>query len=202
MQSYGIKELRPFGMPRFYATLLTVSKRSIVADSGRYWDSWITRSNGSYSDSFKKPIPEPSAPLEYEVLIVSTQCMGPDPPPYSQDALRDEFGYRAETNLLIAALALHAYHGMHRAYPASLSDLVPTYLHAVPRDPYATAAPLKYHRDGSSFVLYSIGPNGVDDGGRILGADTNACCEKLQYDPTDGGDIVVTPAGLASKVTH
>lgn len=55
----------------------------------------------------------------------------------------------------------------------SLSDLVPNYLPAVPMDPFADNAPLRYIRTGTHFVLYSIGPDGADNGGTPIENQTD-----------------------------
>jgi hypothetical protein len=61
--------------------------------------------------------------------------------------------------------ALAAYRAEHGEYPADLAALAPKYIPAVPEDIFSTG-PLHYRREGEGYVLYSIGPNGVDDGGR------------------------------------
>jgi hypothetical protein len=43
--------------------------------------------------------------------------------------------------------------------------LAPKYLAAVPNDLFS-GRPLVYRPTGSGYVLYSVGPNGQDDGGR------------------------------------
>lgn len=61
--------------------------------------------------------------------------------------------------------ALAAYRAEHKEYPENLADLAPRYLPAVPNDLFA-GAPLHYRREASGYVLYSVGRNGKDDGGR------------------------------------
>jgi hypothetical protein len=51
------------------------------------------------------------------------------------------------------------------AYPATLGALVPQYLPAVPLDPF-DGKPLRYKPKGSGFVVYSIGEDMVDSGGK------------------------------------
>lgn len=63
-----------------------------------------------------------------------------------------------------AALALKLYRADRGEYPDSLDALAPEFLESVPRDPFA-GEPLKYVREGEGFLVYSLGPNGVDDGG-------------------------------------
>ncbi|HIJ53688.1 MAG TPA: hypothetical protein HPP66_11115 [Planctomycetes bacterium] len=49
--------------------------------------------------------------------------------------------------------------------PDSLSNLVPTYLDAVPKDPF-DGKDLRYKKLETGFVVYSIGEDGSDDGGK------------------------------------
>ncbi len=65
------------------------------------------------------------------------------------------------------AFELAQYRAVHRAYPAKLSELVPTYVREVPRDIFKDAD-LHYQRVGEGYVLYSVGLNGEDDGGKTL----------------------------------
>jgi hypothetical protein len=65
------------------------------------------------------------------------------------------------------AFSVAAYGADHGTYPDSLSALVPKYANRVPSDPF-TEQPLHYRREGAGFVLYSVGQNGVDDGGRTV----------------------------------
>jgi hypothetical protein len=63
------------------------------------------------------------------------------------------------------AFALAAYHADHGSYPARLAELAPQYVAKVPKDIYIPAE-LHYQQDGDGYLLYSVGPNGKDDGGR------------------------------------
>jgi hypothetical protein len=65
------------------------------------------------------------------------------------------------------AFSLAAYRADHGTYPDSLGALVPKYARRVSSDPF-TEQPLRYRREGSGFLLYSVGQNGVDDGGRTV----------------------------------
>ena len=65
----------------------------------------------------------------------------------------------------IAAIALKRYQLKRGNYPPDLNSLVPEFISAVPLDP-VDGQPLRYrlNADGT-FLLYSIGENGKDDGG-------------------------------------
>jgi hypothetical protein len=73
----------------------------------------------------------------------------------------------AETarQMTITAIALQRFKLAHGHYPEHLAGLVPEFLTAVPPDP-VDGHPLRYRREsGGTFLLYSVGENGVDDGG-------------------------------------
>jgi hypothetical protein len=63
------------------------------------------------------------------------------------------------------ALVIERYRRTGKDYPEALRDLVPEYLEKVPKDPY-TGRALHYRRLDRGFVVYSVGEDGVDDGGR------------------------------------
>lgn len=62
--------------------------------------------------------------------------------------------------LVEAGLLLEDEKRLHGRYPDDASGL------ALPRDPLALDQTLRYRRQGASYVLWSVGLNGVDDGGR------------------------------------
>jgi len=91
----------------------------------------------------------------------------------------------ADRHLSVAALAVRLYAIDHDGrLPAKLDDLVPAYLPAVPVDPFS-GRPILYKSDSVRPRIYSIGEDGVDDGG-------------VEQDPSLGrgkfgsnGDVVV-----------
>lgn len=65
------------------------------------------------------------------------------------------------------AVAIERYRRDHDdAVPATLDALVPAYLTALPLDPFADA-PLRFLRTDTTYVVYSVGPDGRDDGGDL-----------------------------------
>ena len=77
---------------------------------------------------------------------------------------------RAETGnaVWLVTLALRAYKLERGAYPENLRALVPGFLRNVPSDPFGGGEALRYKRTGETYVLWSIGPDGVDNGGRAV----------------------------------
>jgi hypothetical protein len=76
---------------------------------------------------------------------------------------------QAGQNLRVA-FALAAYLADEGRYPAKLADLAPKHLPEVPDDLFA-GKPLVYRPGEKGYLLYSVGPNGKDDGGRVAGDD-------------------------------
>ncbi len=68
--------------------------------------------------------------------------------------------------MLIVELALQAHQETAGHWPEKLSQLVPSILRRIPHDPWSKeGAELHYRRADDSYVLYSVGRNGNDDGG-------------------------------------
>ncbi|HZV36184.1 MAG TPA: hypothetical protein VFB72_16530 [Verrucomicrobiae bacterium] len=79
--------------------------------------------------------------------------------------LRKLLVMEAERRLLVTAIALKRFQLAHQKYPEDLKELTPTYLAVVPGDAM-DGKPLRYHRkDDGTFLLYSVGEDGVDNGG-------------------------------------
>jgi hypothetical protein len=68
------------------------------------------------------------------------------------------------------AFALAAYQKDHGKYPERLTDLAPKYLPQVPDDLFSNR-PLMYRRTAQGYLLYSVGHNGQDDGGKSFADD-------------------------------
>lgn len=72
---------------------------------------------------------------------------------------------RQTFDVTVTAFALAWYQRVNGRYPDSLAKLAPTFLTAVPGDLFSEKG-LIYKLDASGFLLYSVGVNGADDGGR------------------------------------
>jgi hypothetical protein len=62
------------------------------------------------------------------------------------------------------ALAALRYGRKNGLLPENLDALVPNFIPAVPSDPF-DGKPLRYRKDATGFVVYTVGENGKDDGG-------------------------------------
>jgi hypothetical protein len=84
--------------------------------------------------------------------------------PNFEKAVQNMARNQTDVDEALIVCALERYRIANNSYPESLEALSPEFLEKVPHD-IITGEPLKYHRDGGSFVLYSIGWNEKDDGG-------------------------------------
>ena len=72
----------------------------------------------------------------------------------------------ANLRLAMTAIALEQFRAAHgNQYPATLAELTPAYLTAAPQDPF-DGQPLRYRKQASGYVLYSVGQDLKDNGGK------------------------------------
>jgi len=84
---------------------------------------------------------------------------------YFAEAMRDEDRANTRYDLTRVALALAAYRAERGKYPERLPAVVPRYIPVLPVDRFS-GKPLKYRLTKKAFLLYSVGENGRDDGGK------------------------------------
>jgi hypothetical protein len=82
------------------------------------------------------------------------------------DLSEGQISGQAELRCAIVAIVAKRYASMHRSWPSSLDDLVPAFLPAVPRDPF-DGAQLRFRVLDDGIIIYCLGPDNVDDGGKI-----------------------------------
>ena len=151
-----------------YARL--IGRGKILADNARWMEETLAQARQPYAAHLPPPA-VPNDPVNQMLLSSYTKVR------------LNEVRADVQNALLVAMLALRAYHEDHKAYPPSLTALVPGYLNAVPTDPFALSGPLRYKLVGAKYVLYSVGPDGKDDGGKAI-FDTT----KLAPGPNDTSD--------------
>ena len=64
-----------------------------------------------------------------------------------------------------AALAVQRYRLKYQKFPKDLATLVPEYMAVVPVDPF-DEEPIHYVMQKKGFIVYSVGEDGQDNGGR------------------------------------
>jgi len=73
---------------------------------------------------------------------------------------------RCRMEAAVTMLALYEHHREYGRYPDQLDELVPKHLPRLPID-YADHATLRYRRQADDYILYGVGSDGQDDGGKI-----------------------------------
>ncbi len=77
----------------------------------------------------------------------------------------------ARRRVLITAIALERYHAKYDSYPPTLGSLTPEFL-AKPLPDFINGEPLCYRlTERGKFLLYSVGLDGVDNGGILANAE-------------------------------
>lgn len=92
-------------------------------------------------------------------------------------------------------LMLQQFKDAHGAYPDTLAELG----RGVLNDPF-TDQPLRYHRSGERFLLYSVGYDGVDDGGIFADDPEDLFRGVYRFDDgrkVDGLDVQLVPSNKA-----
>lgn len=88
----------------------------------------------------------------------------------------------------IVALVAERYRRENKGWPETVDQLCPKYLSAVPLDPF-DGKPLRYRRIKDAVVIYSIGQDGVDNGGNF----------DLEHPASPGFDIGVRLWDVAKR---
>jgi hypothetical protein len=165
------------------AVSLTQPKGAVLAEYGRYMDDWA-----AYAALPHRP-GGTAAPRELRGVLARQLT------PALSMSLHKWRDSQAQTALLTVWLALRAYAADHNgAAPATLDELVAAgYLVHVPTDPFAPAAgtPLRYRRaDTGRSILYSVGPDSVDNGGTPLDNRSTDGTYRPWSNSDSKGDIV------------
>lgn len=162
-----------------------IGRQTILSHYTRYMDQAVANARQPYA---AHP-PDPAVPDDPINRVVDSSGL--------RFARIQETRTDTENALLLTLLALRAYRLEHGAYPIALSALVPGYLKAVPDDPFALSGTLRYRLAGAKFVLYSVGPDGNDDGGKPIFDATKPAPsvpagndQRYNVQPESRGDIV------------
>lgn len=134
------------------ARMLAVSKSQVMANYSSYMDGLIANARQPYSAKLPAP-PIPKDPIN-EILL-----------PVFDQARFSEVRAVTMNRLLLLSLALRAFQAERGRYPERLHELAPGYLRKLPADDFAPNGTFRYRRKASGYLLYSLGPDGMDDGG-------------------------------------
>ncbi len=104
-------------------------------------------------------------------------------------ALRSELSTRSELGGLTTLLAIERFRADQGRELTSLDELVPSYIQSVPTDPF-TRLPLRYRQIdprtdefGRSYLLYSVGYDGVDNAGKTGVPTPNVSLWEILWSP-------------------
>jgi hypothetical protein len=96
-----------------------------------------------------------------------TKYLMPDLNPFVDSICRAQARHAATRT----AIAVERYRRKTGMAPKTLAELVPDFLDQPPVDPF-DGAPLRYKSDAAEYKVYSIGPDGIDQGGEAGEAGT------------------------------
>lgn len=102
--------------------------------------------------------------------------------PSTDTAIDAEYRHRTTFQLARLAAAIAIFRAEHTHYPATLDELTPIKLKTLRADLF-NSKPFVYKRTDDGYLLYSVGDNGLDDGGN------NKTLQILQGRPLEEFDL-------------
>lgn len=176
--------LQKFGLNTNYlpsriknAQILVISKRKVISDMTRSMDGLIENARQPYAKQV--PVDASGNPLVDTML------------PVYKRARWNWARYDTFTVGVMMMYALRAYKIDNGHYPENLNALVPIYLPKIPIDPYDGVAPIQYQLRGNKYLLWSIGPDGIDNHGKpIINPNKKGRARHLLLFPDSKGDVV------------
>ena len=88
--------------------------------------------------------------------------------PNMQNLMGSTVVYQTSINLAVTACALERYRLKNGLYPNTLLDLSPNFIENTPKDILSGKSLIYRMLDRNEYVLYSMGFNKIDDGGKIV----------------------------------
>lgn len=118
--------------------------------------------------------PSAAANREWQALFARASDQGLSLPPKlisrlllpSMDRVMENYMIiEARLGALQTALAVERFRLRYQHLPKQLVELVPEFLPAIPDEPFSSGT-LKYELRSKGYVVYSVGPDGIDDHGK------------------------------------
>jgi hypothetical protein len=155
------------------ALYLRLNKDRIIENNTKFWKAFVENSKKPYAEMIK---------FDSQALLSEMDALNRIAVPNFLEASTRDFTTQAWGKSAQIIVALKISKARTNAYPPSLGQIKST-TQNIPVDPFSNTD-FKYMPVSSSFILYSIGPDIVDERGQNI------------YDPTNGtrssGDIVFT----------
>ena len=167
------------------------SNTEMLAGSEKLWKRFNTKTLGIRPMELNVKMLAATGHRKCQLLVDAIEYV--EHPTISYDAVCSSLlGKKTIEQIIDTTIALRLYHHDHGRYPNDLGDLVPKYCPALPRELF-NGEPFNYKSNGKQFTLYSIGRNGLDDGGAIdwdhkditVTSDLNAWVKALKDDLHD-----------------
>ncbi|GAB4546780.1 MAG: hypothetical protein Tsb0013_05950 [Phycisphaerales bacterium] len=174
------------GMP---PRILWANHKTVDTLAVSYFDAMLERLEAGPATTDEPELPfDDSDPVQRVRLAPLTFAL-----PAIDRSLSTVFQSRCRTGAAVLHMALAVHAADTGTLPQSLGELVTSgVLDELPTDPFAPDGAYRYRLDPQSpggFVLYSVGPDGADDGG-----SGQAWPERMRDIPT-GEDVLFTGAG-------
>jgi hypothetical protein len=99
---------------------------------------------------------------ESHLQLILADWSGREPYAWTKDGA---LNLTSRMRILIVELGVRAFRQKHGRLPTNLEELVPAFLPGIPQDPYGAGA-IKYRVTDDGYVIYSVGYDADDDGGR------------------------------------
>jgi ABC-type transport system involved in multi-copper enzyme maturation permease subunit len=174
-----LKPPRP-PMPSPFQPPVPPSAQSVPKDDGQrvFAPGHLSNQRAKLLRYFTRLIALSRLPLEEQVRAIDKmEPLGADPlligaasldqlvPNLAQmrDLVRNYQQMQAHVRCAIVMVAVERYRLAHGRWPGSLTELAPEQLQHIPLDPYS-GRPVGYRRLADGVVIYSVGPDGSNDG--------------------------------------
>jgi hypothetical protein len=148
---------------------LALTPRQIdLARVDHYYQRQIVESRKPVRE--RAPVPAPDDPWTARIIVYSRVLDNP----WRWERMKTDFA------LLEAALAVRIHYLEHQQYPQRLVDIDRKWLPTIPVDLWDQ--PIAYRLRNGRPVIYSLGPDGRDDGGQAA--------DPVKLNPSSRGDLV------------
>lgn len=192
----GVGDAQPVDMQAFVPKS---TRAEAVALMDRFFEAWleslspspeVRRTAEALLADIRRRVTEPGDPVAESPVSFSVFNV-----PAVDGVITHAAAVRAGT---LVMLAIELYRAERGELPATLDQLVPEFLTQVPLDPCMSGTAIRYRRgekpaegDASGYLLYSVGADGMDDGGKICPLGNR---ESLSAERGAGFDFILNVA--------
>lgn len=173
--SWRIDLINSFQIPVIKnANMLLISNRKVISDMTTLMDALIENAQRPYLKM--QVVPPSNDPIVELIVFRGSKWLWARNNTYAVE--------------IMTMYALRAYKMNNGHYPKNLQELMPKYLQKIPIDPWDGIAPLHYQLQGNKYLLWSIGPDGIDNHGTPI------------FDPNAGGTSSSVPNSVRYEVSR